>query len=431
MAQTTQRLRYYDGEYLGSFDFTAEQSYHLGMRRRLHLALNLWGIAYGLNILTDTEGTVSTYAIAPGAAIDAFGREIFVFDACQLTSDLITQNLITLPNTYQLMLQYTLTPTTAPAAGYGQCNGNQQTRWQEGFHVLLWPQAQSLPAAQPSPTDALSENAKVDGWAVPIGTVTVGYGDDGKTLIIQNATEVNRQYIGARLQRIVSPEDATSQFDITAAQTPENPPASIELDSNVYIPDNLIVGTNFSLTLDSGAPTPPKTGNLKVAGDLFLQGSIFALNTVTSKWTSLQNFIASLQSSVGSLLPQIVTGTSTVAIPLNSASDVSTGTSSIIAVATTFNQGAFTAQASASIAGVIWRDHTTVQNVRALLGGGNVDGSYSITATPAITTTGINLNFTWAIAPVKQMMVGGQNVFVSAIDSIVVSYIVVFTPKTS
>jgi hypothetical protein len=428
--QTTERLRYYDGEYLRSFDFAAEQSYHVSMRRRLHLALGLWGIAYGLNITTDTEGTVKTFAIAPGAAIDAYGRELFVFNPYQLTSDLITTNLITSPADYQLMLQYSLTPTTPPSAGYGTCNGNQQTRFQERVNVLLWPQSQNLPSTEPAPTDALSETPKIDGWAVPIGTVTVGYAADGKTLTIQNATEVNRQYIGARLQRIVSPEDATAAFDIKAAQTPENPPASVEIDSNVYIPDNLIVGTNFSLTLDSGAPTPPATGNLKVAGDLFLQGSIFALNSTTSKWTSLQNFITSLESSVTALLPQVVAGTTTVVIPLNNATDVSTGSSTVIAVPTTFQQGAFKAQVSASIAGVIWRNHTTVQSVRALLGGGEVEDSYSVTANPTITTTGINLNFTWAIAPVKQMIVGGQNVFVSAIDSLVVSYVVIFTPTS-
>ena len=36
MSNQIERLRYYDGEYLRSYDFTDEQAYHIEMRRRLN-----------------------------------------------------------------------------------------------------------------------------------------------------------------------------------------------------------------------------------------------------------------------------------------------------------------------------------------------------------------------------------------------------------
>jgi hypothetical protein len=427
---TIERLRYYEGEFLRSFDWTAEQTYHLEMRRRLHMAMNLWGIAEGLNITTDTEGSVSTFSISPGVAIDAFGREIFIFNPYQLDDSLVTNNLITAAKDYQLLVRYKVASGTPPSAGYGQCNGsNQSTRIQESFEVLLWPLSQNLPTPEPEPTDALSENAKVDGWAVPIGKVTVGPGPDGKTLIILNAVEANRKYIGVRAQRIISPEDATAKFDVTAPQTADDPPASVEVSSNLYVPQNLVVGKNFGLTLSSGSPKP--TGNVKVAGDLFLQGGMFLLDTVSGKWVSAPDFVSSLQGGLAQLLPVTLAGqTTTIDIPLNSTTDVTSGTSSpTIQVPTTFLPGKFTAQVTASISGVIWRDKQTVDKVRALLAVGDTDTSFQITANPSVSGQVLNLNFTWTIAPVKQMMVGPTNVFVSAIGSIIVSYTVLFTPK--
>ena len=51
MSTDIERLRYYERQYLQSSDFTDEQTYHLEMRRRLNLALHLWGIVKGLQLL--------------------------------------------------------------------------------------------------------------------------------------------------------------------------------------------------------------------------------------------------------------------------------------------------------------------------------------------------------------------------------------------
>jgi hypothetical protein len=74
MGTEIERLLFYDRQYLQSFDFTAEQAYHLEMRRRLNLALHLWGIAYGLELRRGeiVPGAPEQYYISEGMAIDAY-----------------------------------------------------------------------------------------------------------------------------------------------------------------------------------------------------------------------------------------------------------------------------------------------------------------------------------------------------------------------
>jgi hypothetical protein len=423
MALSIERLRYYDGEFLRAFDWTAEQTYQIEMRRRLHLALGHWGIVEGLDISSDTEGSTTTFAINPGVAIDPAGREIFVFSPYQLDDALLNANLITAPKTYQLLLQYQLTPNTPPSAGYGQCNGgNQYTRWQEGFAVLLKPQGWKQPAPIPKATDPLSENAVQDGFAVPLANVVVGP-DSSLSLVVLSASGDNRRYIGTRTQRIAPPVRATSP-DITAAETPLNPPTSIEMHSSVYVHDNLIVGPNFALAGKS-PPQPAKLGDVKVAGDIILQGKIYTQD-VNHNWADL---VSALQSQV---VPQIVASSSLHIISLpgaNSTADDSSGIDpTVVQVPTTFPAGKFDISASAWIAGVSMRDQTTVQFVLSHTSG-QIAYSVSVKATPD--GQNADLQFSWSVSPVANPGIGGAGTFTSAVETISVGYVVVFTPKSS
>ncbi len=422
MALSIQRLRYYDGEYLRAADFTDEQNYQVQMRRRLHLALGDWGIVYGLDIASDTEGATTTYAINPGVAIDPAGREIFVFNAYQLDDSVLTQNLITSPGTYQLLLQYQLLPITPPAAGYGQCGGgNQNTRWSEGFQVLIRSKTWQEPTPFPVATDSLSENAATDGFAVPIARIVIAPDASGSLVIGAKPSYENRRYWGTRTQRILPPvSPKASDIDLTAAQTPLNPPTSIEVDGSVYVQDNVIVGKNYDLSLTSGAPTPAASGTVKVAGDIVLQGKIYTKDS-SDKWNDL---VAAIQSQV---VPQIVNSTTPVliVIPPSNPTDVHNGSFNTSAQAPSGVQpGTYTVSASAWIAGVIYRPKATVDAVFASgADAGVVQYQVTVEATP--NSQGAALNFTWNISPV--MNSGG--VFVSAIDTLVVSYMVVFSPK--
>jgi hypothetical protein len=67
------RLHYYDQQFLVEADFTAEQRYHLDMRRRLSRVLHTFGIADGLEVARTGARQVTVRA---GTAIDSAGREV-------------------------------------------------------------------------------------------------------------------------------------------------------------------------------------------------------------------------------------------------------------------------------------------------------------------------------------------------------------------
>jgi hypothetical protein len=422
MALTIERLRYYDGEFLRAFDWTAEQTYQIEMRRRLHLALGHWGIVEGLDIATDAEGSTKTFSINPGVAIDPAGREIFVFNSYQLDDTLLNANLIVAANTYQLLLQYQLTPNTPPSAGYGQCNGgNQYTRWQESFVVLIRPNNWTQPTPLPKATDALSENAAHDGFAVPLARITIK-NDPSGSLVVQGSIGDNRRYYGTRTQLITVPVKPAST-DLTAAQTPTDPATSLELLSTVYVHDDLIVGPNFSL--GSSPPSPTSPGTVKVAGDIVLQGKIYTLDNA-GNWTDLASAI---QAQV---VPQVTApATVTVDITPNATGTGSYSPAGPIYPANPLPAG-FTVAVNAWLAGVIWADKTTVDNVFTAAAGAGLSTQvqYQVTASATATTTGgALLTFNYTVGPVAQIPpVSASTPWECAIDSLVIGYSVIFTP---
>lgn len=72
MLPPTQRLNYFDHQFLRVNDFTDEQAYHLGMRRAHNRMLHTVGVAYGLDLLA----AGSAVKVTAGVAIDGQGREL-------------------------------------------------------------------------------------------------------------------------------------------------------------------------------------------------------------------------------------------------------------------------------------------------------------------------------------------------------------------
>jgi hypothetical protein len=70
------RLRYFDKQFLVEADFTDEQKYHLGMRRRHNRLLHTPGIAQGLEVQKTDAKKVK---VTPGTALDSKGQEIVLF----------------------------------------------------------------------------------------------------------------------------------------------------------------------------------------------------------------------------------------------------------------------------------------------------------------------------------------------------------------
>jgi cytoskeletal protein CcmA (bactofilin family) len=77
MADTdpVQRLHYFDHQFLREKDFTAEQEYHIRMRRSHNSSLHTWGIATGGLVLGGNTGD-SSVTVSVGTAIDSNGREM-------------------------------------------------------------------------------------------------------------------------------------------------------------------------------------------------------------------------------------------------------------------------------------------------------------------------------------------------------------------
>src|ERR1700747_2053694 len=185
MSTEIERLLYSERQYLGSFDFTAEQTYHLEMRRRLSRVLHLWGIVKGLELLQGevAQGAPQQFYVSEGMAIDAYGREIIV-PAKHLLSDELSTNRITGAGTYAVWIGYTREPTTPPQSGYQRCGvQNQFTRWRESFEIMITPiSTNPNPAEDPDQFGDLPDDPVKYPWWIHLGTISV----DG-TLAISSA----------------------------------------------------------------------------------------------------------------------------------------------------------------------------------------------------------------------------------------------------
>ena len=296
---TIDRIRYYDGEFLRAFDFSEEQTYHMEMRRRLNRYLHLCGIVQGLNLVIPSGST--DVSIMPGLAIDALGREIYVYTPYTLGDGDVTTNRITNAGTYDVWLRYQKSPGTPPSSGYGNCNqANQYTRWLESFSVSLLP-SPSNPFTTPGFAATDTDDPSQDQVGVLLGTVFV---DPTATATFSKPLfDPNRcALLGVIAQSIQAPPSwdamqGNPPFSFLNASgipnSPLSPPASLEIKPNIFADQNLIVGQDFTLTPVAGGPsitlstpttvTDPGAGSVKIAGDLFVQGNIY--NLITSSWS--------------------------------------------------------------------------------------------------------------------------------------------------
>jgi hypothetical protein len=307
------RVLYYDGEFLRAFDFQDEQAYHREMRRRLNRYLHLYGIVRGLQLNDAVQGTVHSVSILEGLAIDAFGREIYVFSSYTLGDQDIQVNRIPAGvANYDVWLRYNKTPQTPPSSGYNNCNqANQFTRWQEGFSVVLLKHGTKL-FTPPQFTDDDSDDPTQDQVGVLLGTVQVDSGSATQQFSIPAgiATPDHDHFWGSIIQRIQTPPgyDARASFQFANQQSPRNPPVSLEIYPNIFAGQNLILGPDFSLqtTPQTKVPTVNVPGAAKLAGDLFVQGTIYSSipdSKAIPQWVGLNDFV---KQSVQQYLPEIV-----------------------------------------------------------------------------------------------------------------------------
>jgi hypothetical protein len=333
MTPPIERVRFFDGEHLRAFDFTAEQAYHVEMRRRLNMGLHLHGIVKGLELTGSSAAAgagISQVSVGPGMAIDPFGREIYLFapytfdDVADLPPD------ATGLTDYEVWIQYQRLPVTPPSVGYETCGVNgQMTRWQETPRIVLI--KKSTPVTTPAVTDDISEEGNNDtdnSNGVLLGVVTVTPNSPTGSFAVA-ASQPHLTYVGIRAQRIVAPIEPAS-FSVLDEQSATNPAASLSVHPNVFARKNLIVGHDFKVDFGNSKPQPDPpsttypspTGNLKVRHDAFIRGDLYTLHQVqaggvaTPTWLSLGDYIKSLQPDV-----HVVSIPVTLNGPYSSASD--------------------------------------------------------------------------------------------------------------
>ncbi len=303
MANTIERLNYYEREYLRSFDFVAEQTYHLEMRRRLNLALHLWGIVDGLDVVKGNVvlGAPDQFYITEGMAIDAYGREIVLFAPYVLTADDLHNNRVG-AGTYSLWIAYDRNRSTPPSAGYGLCDiKDQYTRWSESFKILLKPESYAN-GTEPRVFDALQDDPEKAKWLVRLGTLK-GEIKNGE-LTVTDAKPEQRTYIGLRAQRVIA-----SVANLTPGSNEAKLPITVEAD--LQEKKNLTVGAGFDIDPNKVTPhpVPPKfptpadfpgpAGNVK-ANNLFLLDNLYA--SVGDQWLGLKEYVKTV-------IPDIQVGT--------------------------------------------------------------------------------------------------------------------------
>ena len=194
----------------------------------------------------------------PGMAIDAYGREIYVFAPYTLGESDVTTNSITAKGTYDVWLRYQRSPGTPPSSGYGNCNqSNHYTRWVESFSVSLLP-SPSTPFTAPGFADTDTDDPSQDQVGVLLGTVLADPTSVTATFSqpLFDPKLMCPELLGIIAQTIQTPAawdatEASPPFSFLYAagnpNSPLGPPASLEIKPNIFADQNLIVGQDFGI----------------------------------------------------------------------------------------------------------------------------------------------------------------------------------------
>jgi hypothetical protein len=124
----TERVRFYDGQFLQDQDFIDEQKYHLARRNRHHRTLHVTGVAEGLTAYRPANTTFRV-KVRAGLAIDPDGRQILL----TATSPSLDLPANSANSERWLYIAYHQVPDKLQSSGQGV---EGETRWREAPHIF-------------------------------------------------------------------------------------------------------------------------------------------------------------------------------------------------------------------------------------------------------------------------------------------------------
>lgn len=129
-----ERPRYRERQLLTAADLETEQAYRLALRRRHAVTLHGWGIVSGLE-LGHRAGV--GLEVAPGAAVDGFGRAIVVGEPFLLDAGTLEELRSQIGGSVAVWLLYGRKPVTPRRPGRQACGPGSHGRWREEGKLRL------------------------------------------------------------------------------------------------------------------------------------------------------------------------------------------------------------------------------------------------------------------------------------------------------
>ncbi len=131
---TQARVQYTEGQVLSAADLNDEQAYLVSLCRAHNLGPHDWGIRAGLDLIY-SDGLHGTLMLTPGAAVDGFGRELYVPEPVILTEALFQrfyQDASSGPDRWlDFWLRYACLPRNSPEIGPYSYRPDESNRCQE------------------------------------------------------------------------------------------------------------------------------------------------------------------------------------------------------------------------------------------------------------------------------------------------------------
>jgi hypothetical protein len=277
----TDRVRFYDGQFLQDQDFIDEQKYHLARRNRHHRTLHVTGVAEGLTAYAPANTTFQV-KVRPGLAVDPDGRQILLTSISPLSSPNSTLPAEAAGSVRWLYIAYHQVADKLQASGQGV---EGETRWSETPYIFASDKSDIGRNVNYDGPDWSSYLAEGDGPPPPVLLAKLTIDDKGNVKVDNSVC----QFSGLRLPGpdslapvlrtdaagnvglwLVEDGDLSERLTISpdgsVGINTNTPSAALEIGTTLQATKNgqALVALNIAPTFDAGGKTSVKNYGLLV-----------------------------------------------------------------------------------------------------------------------------------------------------------------------